>query len=273
MNIPTGTKEEEEIYIYILIVKCFPTFVFAILTKFSYVLKRQYIKLVFLLRNMSFEKTFFFLQETLPEDLLIDPVWNSLENLKNYFSKNSLGNFLSILHEQVYLKKKERIFIGKNTQVEPGANIEGPCVIGNDCIVRHNAYIRGNVVIGNRCIIGHGTEIKNSILLENVHAAHFAYIGDSIIGNNVNIGAGVVLANLRLDKKNIKISFFEELLDTGLKKLGSIIGDDSQIGCNSVLNPGTILGPNSLCPPCLSISGFFPKNSSIRTNKGNFSYE
>jgi NDP-sugar pyrophosphorylase family protein len=185
------------------------------------------------------------------------------DNLKNYLKSYSFETF----HEMdgVFFENPSQISIGKNTKIEKGAFIKGPCIIGDDCEIRHSAYIRGNVITGNNCIIGHSTEVKNSIFLNNAKAAHFAYVGESILGNRVNIGAGVKLANFRLDKKNIKINIDSKIINTNRNKVGAIIGDDSQIGCNSVLNPGTIIGKNSIIYPSLNVFGYIKDNTIVKT--------
>ena len=148
------------------------------------------------------------------------------------------------------------IVIEAGARVEAGAFIRGPCLISTGCEVRHGAYVRGNVIAGKRCVIGHATEIKNSLLMNEVKAGHFAYIGDSILGNEVNLGAGVKLANLKLDPtKTVRIYGDGEIVDTKLRKFGAILGDRVQIGCNSVTNPGTVLAQDSFVHPCVTVSG------------------
>jgi NDP-sugar pyrophosphorylase family protein len=137
-------------------------------------------------------------------------------------------------------------------------------VIGKNCQVRHGAYIRGGFICGNKCVIGHDTEIKNSIFLNGTQAAHFAYVGDSILGNRVNLGAGTKCANLRLDHGQIFVSIIGQKIATGLKKFGAIIADDCQLGCNSVTNPGTLMAKNSCSMPCINFGGFVPEKALIR---------
>jgi len=183
--------------------------------------------------------------------------WEALGRLKDYLE----GLCQSLSQEEifeayrgVYWENPRLIRLGKDVTIEQGAYIEGPCFIGDGTVIRHGAYVRRGVVTGSRCIIGHGTEIKQSILFDDVRAAHFNYVGDSILGNSVNLGAGVKCANLRLDKGNIFVRLCDEKWDTGRNKLGAIIGDKCQVGCNTVLNPGVILSPKVLCPPCQNIS-------------------
>lgn len=190
--------------------------------------------------------------------------WSILENMEKLFPNE--GHIETEIPEGVYLENKERISIGKGTIIEPGAFIKGPCIIGSNCEIRHGAYIRGNVITEDNCVIGHATEIKNSIMLSGAKAAHFAYVGDSILGRRVNLGAGVKCANFRLDRDFIKIFHNGNWINTKLKKLGVILGDDVQVGCNTVLSPGTIVGKNSWIYPCISVGGVFPEKSRIKGN-------
>ncbi len=178
----------------------------------------------------------------------IEHVWESLAHIKAY-----LASYNFCIHGQVdprsYLVYPELISIGKGTVVEAGAYIQGPCIIGENCQVRHGAYIRGGVITGDGVVIGHTTEAKNAIFLNGAHAAHFSYIGDSILGNKVNLGAGVKCANFRLDQRKIHVHFEGKKYSTELRKLGAILGDGSQIGCNSVTNPGTLLKKSTFLQP------------------------
>lgn len=156
------------------------------------------------------------------------------------------------------------IYLGPDSLVEPGAYIQGPAYIGRGSVVRHGAYIRGKVLIGENSIIGHATEVKNSIFLNQAHAAHFNYVGDSVLGNRVNLGAGTRLANLKNTEGEVVIRIEGIEFNTGLRKFGAILGDDSKTGCNVVTNPGTILGRGSIIYPCLSVRGFIPENSVVK---------
>lgn len=150
----------------------------------------------------------------------------------------------------------ERIAVASGAVIEPGAVIlEGPVYIGPGAVVRSGAYIRGAAYIGAGALVGHATEVKNGILLPGAKAPHFNYVGDSIVGHEVNLGAGVILSNYRLDARNIKVTWQGRRVDTGLKKLGAIIGDRCSIGCNAVCNPGTILYPGVMVPPVTAVSG------------------
>lgn len=196
-------------------------------------------------------------------------VWDLISDLRAYLLTLDLGVIKGTVSRQAYLIKPELITIEENTIVEPGAYIEGPCYIGKNSIVRHGAYLRGSVLTGDYCIIGHATEVKNSIFFNHAKAAHFAYVGDSILGNDVNLGAGVKCANYRLDKKEIKVFFNNQVISTNLTKLGAIIGDSAQIGCNVVTNPATFIGPGVICYPNLSLKGMIPKMG-IAHSKHNF---
>jgi NDP-sugar pyrophosphorylase family protein len=212
-------------------------------------------------------ENFFDLRDFPHKELFIGTyVWEALIHLHDYLKRQKLGQIEIELPSSAYLIDGSLVSIGKGTIVEPGAYIQGPCIIGEDCQIRHGAYIRGGVVTGRGCVIGHDTEIKNSILLNEAHAAHFNYVGDSILGNRVNLGAGVKCANLRLDRETVLAVAHGEKISTELKKLGAIIGDDTQIGCNSVTNPGTFLGKKSLCRPCLNIGGYFSDSSMVKNS-------
>jgi NDP-sugar pyrophosphorylase family protein len=157
------------------------------------------------------------------------------------------------------------IKIGKGVLIEPGAFIKSPTIIGNQTEVRQGAYIRGNCLIGKQCVVGHVTEVKHSIFMDGAKAGHFAYLGDSILGNQVNLGAGTKLANLRFIKGDIFVKTDSGQVNTGLRKLGAILGDNVQTGCNTVTNPGTLLGRKSMVLPNVTVpSGYHGDNSLVR---------
>ncbi len=172
----------------------------------------------------------------------------------------------SILYAGVSLLD-DNIYIGKDTVVEPGALIKGPTIIGNNNEVRQGAYIRGNVVIGDQCVVGHTTEIKNSIMTYGSKAGHFAYIGDSILGE-VNLGAGTKLANLKIFDSTIKVKIDGNQYDTGLRKMGAIIGDKVELGCNTVTSPGTLLAKGVLSYPNTSLRGYYAPGSIVKLKQG-----
>lgn len=190
-------------------------------------------------------------------------VWEALKRIGNYLSTKQLGQIKGVVHEGAHLINRELIFIDEGSVVEAGATIIGPCYIGKGNEIRQGAYLRGNVVTGSKCVIGHASEAKNAILFDSAHAAHFAYVGDTILGARVNLGAGVKCANFRFDGQNIRV----EKKDTGLRKFGAIIGDDAQIGCNAVTNPGTLIGKRARCYPCLNIYGIIPADTTLKTGQ------
>lgn len=190
--------------------------------------------------------------------------WEPLLRLKDYLN-NVPGNIATIaLPEGVYVRHPETIYVGAGTVFEPGCYLEGPCILGEGCKVRHGAYLRGYVLAGKGCVLGHATEAKHAIFLDGAHAAHFAYVGDSIVGNRVNLGAGVKCANLKFDGSSISVMWKGFRLHSGLKKLGAIIGDNSQIGCNAVTNPGTVIGAGVFWYPCINKGGEIPSGSIVR---------
>jgi len=155
--------------------------------------------------------------------------------------------------------------VGPGTVVEPGAVIKGPTIIGANCEIRAGAYIRGDAVIADGCIVGNSSEIKNALMLEGSHAPHFNYVGDSILGQRTNLGAGVKLSNWKVAAaKNVKISVGGRLVDTGLNKFGAILGDDVEIGCNTVTNPGTVVGPRTIIYAVSNVRGFVPADSVVK---------
>lgn len=159
----------------------------------------------------------------------------------------------------------DTIEIGKGTLIETGTMIKSPTIIGDNNEIRQGAYLRGHIITGRGCILGHTTEIKHTIFLNDAKAGHFNYLGDSILGNNTNLGAGTKLANLRFTGGNIFIEHQEERIDTGRKKFGAILGDDTQTGCNSVTNPGTLLGKGSFVMPNTTVrTGYHSPASMLR---------
>ena len=193
-------------------------------------------------------------------------VWSPLFVLDEYLKSKSHKIEIGI-PEGVFLSNPESISIGKGTIIEPGVYIQGPCIIGKNCIIRHGAFLRGGVICGDHCAIGHSAELKRAILLNYANATHFSYVGDSILGNWVNLGAGVKCANLRLDRRNVEVSMDGKRIKTGLKKFGAVVGDKVQIGCNCVLNPGTLIGKESVSYPLLSLGGYIAPQSRIVSSK------
>jgi len=150
------------------------------------------------------------------------------------------------------------VFIHASVKLPNSATIIGPAWIGEGTEIRPGAFIRGNVIVGARCVLGNSCEFKNSLLLDGVQVPHFSYVGDSILGNGAHLGAGVILSNLRLDQKPVTVRLPEAFIDTGLRKFGAILGDNAEVGCNAVLQPGTLLGKRALVMPTVAYGGFLP---------------
>lgn len=158
----------------------------------------------------------------------------------------------------------EDVFLAPGSVVESGAYIKGPAYVGEGSIIRHGAYLREGSIVGNHCVVGHASEVKASILLDDSAAPHFNYVGDSILGQHCNLGAGVKLSNVKHTKDEITVKYRNEYYPTGRVKLGAILGDGVALGCNSVCNPGTLIGPRTLVYPNASLRGFYPADSIIK---------
>ena len=159
------------------------------------------------------------------------------------------------------------VFVGKGTVIEQGAMIKGPAWIGEGCEIRNGCYIRENVIVGSGCVLGNSCEFKNTIIFDEAKIPHFSYSGDSIIGYRAHLGAGVILSNVKLDKGEITIPTAGGLVPTGLKKFGAIIGDHAEIGCNSVINPGSLIGRNTVVYPGTIWRGVAPSDSIVKTSQ------
>ena len=164
-----------------------------------------------------------------------------------------------------YELKGDNIWIHKTAKIAKNVNITGPCIIDEGTEIRPGALIRESTIIGKNCIFGNSCEIKNSILFDNSQVTHFSYIGDSILGYHSHMAAGSITSNLRIDEKNVNIKYKNEVIETNLKKFGAILGDYVEIGCNSVLNPGTIIGTNTIIYPLTSVRGVIPKNCIVKS--------
>ena len=165
-----------------------------------------------------------------------------------------------------YEKVGECVYISKSAKIDKDARIEGACIIGRDTVLRKGAYLRGNCIIGNRCVVGNSSEIKNSILFNECQAPHFNYIGDSILGRGAHLGAGAKISNLKSDKSLISINVSGDKIKTNLKKLGAVVGDGVEIGCNAVLNPGTVIGKESVIYPLSSVRGYVSERCIYKNN-------
>ena len=208
-------------------------------------------------------KKLYNLDETIAKDLLEKSTypWEVLPNIAEYIIE--LGNKLD---KEKYEKKGEDIWIAKSANVYPSAYIKGPAIIGENAEIRHCSFIRGKVIVGNGAVVGNSTELKNVILFNKVQVPHYNYVGDSILGYKSHMGAGSITSNVKSDKKLVVIKGKSKEIETGIKKIGAMIGDNVEVGCGSVLNPGTIIGKNTNIYPLSSVRGVVPKNS-IYKNK------
>lgn len=175
-----------------------------------------------------------------------------------------LGNTLS---EDVYDKVADNVWIAKSATVAPSAYINGPAIIDEGAEIRHCAFIRGNAIVGKNAVVGNSTELKNVILFDSVQVPHYNYVGDSILGYKSHMGAGSITSNVKSDKTLIEIKVLENKIATGLKKMGAILGDEVEVGCGSILNPGSIIGRNTNIYPLSSVRGYVPSGS-IYKNQG-----
>lgn len=182
--------------------------------------------------------------------------WEVLSKIGDFIVK--LGATLS---EEEYEKRGEDIWIAKSATVYPTAYINGPCIIGKNAEVRHCAFIRGKAIVGEGAVVGNSTELKNVILFNKVQVPHYNYVGDSILGFRAHMGAGSITSNVKSDKKLITIKGPDTNMDTGIKKIGAFLGNNVEVGCGSVLNPGTIVGQNSNIYPLSSVRGYVPEGS------------
>lgn len=208
-------------------------------------------------------KNLYNLNETIAKTLLskFEYPWEALPEISKYIIQ--LGNSLD---REIYDKKGENIWIAKTAKIAPSAYINGPAIIGENAEIRHCAFIRENAIIGNGAIVGNSTELKNVILFNEALVPHYNYVGDSILGHKSHMGAGSITSNVKSDKTLVIIKNDNENIKTNLKKVGAMIGDNVEVGCGSVLNPGTIIGKNSNIYPLSSVRGVINQNS-IYKNK------
>lgn len=200
----------------------------------------------------------FDLKETIAQNLLekYEYPWEVLPNIENFIIE--LGNTLS---KDEYIQKENNVWIHKTAKVYDSAYIGENCIICKDAEVRHCAFIRKNAIIGEGAVVGNSTELKNVILFNKVQVPHYNYVGDSILGYKSHMGAGSITSNVKSDKKLIVVKNGEQKIETGLKKMGAMLGDNVEIGCGSVLNPGTIIGRNTNIYPLSSVRGIIKANS------------
>ena len=198
------------------------------------------------------------LNETIAVDIFegLKFPWEVLPKIKDFIIK--LGETLP---EDKFEKKGENIWIAKSAKVFPSAYIAGPCIIDEEAEVRHCAFIRGSAIVGKGCVVGNSTELKNVILFNKVQVPHYNYVGDSILGFKAHMVAGSITSNVKSDKTLVVVKSDGENIETGLKKFGAMLGDNVEVGCNSVLNPGTVVGRSTNIYPTSCVRGYIPANS------------
>lgn len=203
-------------------------------------------------------KDLYNLDETIAAELFEGVVypWEVLPQIGDYICK--LGETLDSAE---YEKRGENIWIAKSAKVAPTASINGPAIIGKGTEVRHCAFIRGNALVGEGCVVGNSTELKNVVLFNCVQVPHYNYVGDSILGYKSHMGAGSITSNVKSDKTLVTVNVNGEKVETGCKKFGAMLGDHVEVGCNSVLNPGTVIGRNSNIYPLSMVRGYVNANS------------
>lgn len=203
-------------------------------------------------------KNLYNLDETIAKDIFEGCLypWEVLPKIKDF-----IINLGESLNNEEYDKVGENVWIAKSAKVAKSAYINGPAIIGKNAEVRHCAFIRGNAIVGENAVVGNSTELKNVILFNNVQVPHYNYVGDSILGYKSHMGAGSITSNVKSDKKLVIVKSEDEKIETGLKKFGAMLGDNVEVGCGSVLNPGTVIGKNTNIYPLSSVRGVVKENS------------
>ena len=203
-------------------------------------------------------KNMYDLNETIAKDIFEDVTypWEILPKISEFIVK--LGETLPA---DEYDKVGENVWIAKDAKVFDSAYINGPVIIDHGAEVRHCAFIRGNAIVGKNCVVGNSTELKNVILFNNVQVPHYNYVGDSILGYKAHMGAGSITSNVKSDKTNVTIMIGDDKIETGLKKMGAMLGNNVEVGCNSVLNPGTVIGQKTNVYPLSMVRGYVPAKS------------
>ena len=204
------------------------------------------------------------LEETIAADLFQDITypWEVLPKIGSYIKE--LG---AKLDPEVFEQRGENIWVAKSAKVAPTACLNGPLIVDEDAEIRHCAFVRGNAIVGKGAVVGNSTELKNVVLFNKVQVPHYNYVGDSILGYKAHMGAGSITSNVKSDKTLVVIKAIGNPIETGLKKVGAMLGDNVEVGCNSVLNPGTVIGKNSNVYPTSCVRGVIPANS-IHKNSG-----
>ena len=204
------------------------------------------------------------LDETIAKELLqrFEYPWEVLPNINDFIIK--LGNTLD---ENEYEKIEDNVWIAKTAKVAKTASITGPVIIDKNAEIRHCAFIRGKAIIGEGAVVGNSTELKNVILFNKVQVPHYNYVGDSILGFKAHMGAGSITSNVKSDKKLVVIKNGDRCVETNLKKVGAMVGDEVEVGCGSVLNPGTVVGKHTNIYPLSSVRGVIPENSIYKSKE------
>ena len=204
------------------------------------------------------------LEQTIAKDIFegVTYPWEVLPKIEEFII--SLGKTLD---KNEYEEKGENIWIAKSAKVAPTAYIAGPVIIGKNAEIRHCAFIRGKAIVGEGAVVGNSTELKNVILFNKVQVPHYNYVGDSILGYKSHMGAGSITSNVKSDKKLVIVKNGKEQIETGLKKFGAMLGDEVEVGCGSVLNPGTIIGKHTNIYPLSSVRGVVPEHSIYKNQK------
>ncbi len=203
-------------------------------------------------------RNLYHLEETIAADLFEgkDYPWEVLPEIGSFILK--LG---PTLPKDEYDQVGEDVWIAKSANVFPSAYVHGPAIIGKDAEVRHCAFIRGNAIVGEGAVVGNSTELKNVVLFNKVQVPHYIYVGDSVLGYKAHMGAGSITSNVKADKMLVKVHAGTENIETGLKKFGAMLGDHVEVGCNAVLNPGTVIGRETNVYPTSMVRGFVPARS------------
>lgn len=187
--------------------------------------------------------------------------WEVLPYIKDFIIEKG-----KTLDPSIFEERGENIWIARDAKVYESAYINGPCIIGRGTEVRHCAFIRGSALVGDGCVIGNSTELKNVIIFNSAEVPHYNYVGDSILGFHAHMGAGSITSNIKADRRNVVIKAGDTEIETGLRKIGALLGDYTEIGCNAVLNPGTVVGRHSNIYPVTCVRGFVPENSILKND-------
>ena len=188
--------------------------------------------------------------------------WEVLPEIKGFILK--LG---ATLPESEFDHPADDVWIAKDAKVFPSAYIGGPCIIDHEAEVRHCAFIRGSAIVGKGCVVGNSVELKNVVLFDKVQVPHYNYVGDSVLGYKSHLGAGAITSNVKSDKTPVSVKTTDGKVETGLKKFGAMVGDGTEVGCNSVLCPGTVLGKNCTVYPLSRVRGYVPENRIYKSEK------